>query len=303
MIYFPGYPPYVLKDAHSLHEIQLYGAPWMLTIPNNSMKIYGSEEINILECIDVLRNATELSSATFDLVGHAPQDPITSLSPLFNLLDLTLSEGAHDTIGVAPLLMMNLLRLLTLPSLKHLTLKCTRTDNPLSATADISELLFLASRSLHQLEKLSLCLLPSSETEFLQCLQRTQSITTLRLQLHIPLNDVLHRLTYDTDFLPRLETLYVVHTAIGWRDVDPLCPTPDEMLDMLVSRRFCADMVKGPVRLRTFHFARRDSDAADLFTASVISDARYKLFEGSGMNISVGEMMWEDEGELWYVDD
>ncbi|KAJ6581213.1 hypothetical protein B0H19DRAFT_1251447 [Mycena capillaripes] len=184
---FPGYAPYVLKDARSLREIQFYRAPWTLTIPEKMLEIYGSEKVNVPECVDVLRSATGHSSCIFGLIPHVQQTSVTSLPPLVHLQVLTLSERAEDIRR--PLLIMDLLRYLTLPSLKHLTLEFEETKDRLFA--DISQLTHFASRSSLQLEKLTLCFLPTSKTTLLQFLQCMQSITVLELQLRTSINGVL----------------------------------------------------------------------------------------------------------------
>ncbi|KAF8196734.1 hypothetical protein K438DRAFT_1967744 [Mycena galopus ATCC 62051] len=246
----------------------------MMKIPDKTLEIYGSENIPVVECVHVLRNATNLSSATFGLVPRISQDLVTSLSPLINLRNL---EDAED--GTAPLLAMDLLRHLILPSLSHLTLQFTHAED--RPSADISGFLFLASRSFRQLHKLTLCFLPTSETGLLPCLQRAPSITTLQVQLRTRADGVFHRLTLDRDFLPHLESLEIFH------DVEPpvdLSPTADGVLDMPSSRRYTSDAINGP-----FQFDYEASDATNLLTASVISDSRYGLLEDSGMDVSAGQ--------------
>ncbi|KAJ6496793.1 hypothetical protein DFH09DRAFT_1448040 [Mycena vulgaris] len=140
---FPGYPPRTLKDAFSLREIQLYRAPWpSLTVPWGSLSVFQSEKMNVSQCIDVLRNATSLSSCTLSLVRDIRMAPITSLPPITNLHDLTLSERADTR---APLVLMDLLRHLTLPSRKNLTLRFEGAED--RPPADITEFIFFASRS------------------------------------------------------------------------------------------------------------------------------------------------------------
>ncbi|KAF7356854.1 hypothetical protein MVEN_01021100 [Mycena venus] len=263
---FPGYPPYVLKDARSLHEIHFYRAPWMLTIPK-TLKIYGSEMINVSKCIDVLRDAPNLSSCTFFLIPNTSQNIIISPSPLLNLQDLTLSENVYDI--VSPLLVIDLLRHLTLPALKNLALRFKPgfEDGEHRPSADISELIRIASYSLCHLEKLTLCFLPTSDTGLLQCLQCFRSIATLQLQLRtfVDVDDVLTRLTYDKGFLPRLESLHLAHaSADSWvRELEEcLASIMDEMLNMLSSRCFAprywhssCSIANLPIR-RFFHLGR-----------------------------------------------
>ncbi|KAJ6485900.1 hypothetical protein C8R45DRAFT_998331 [Mycena sanguinolenta] len=297
---FQGYPPYALKNARSLHELQFERVPWMLTIPYETLKIYSAENATVLECIEILRNATNLSSSTFTLLDCSP-DPITSLSPLVNLRDLTLSENAYS---LEPLLTMDVLRLLTLPSLNHLHLKFRDAEDRFPS--DISELAFLTSRSLHRLEKLTLCYLPTSEAGLMQCLQNVPRITSLRLQLCSRIDDLLNRLTNDRDFLPRLEYLHIIHGEDSWRvlRMEYLAPTPDGILDMLSSRRYISDAAEGPVQLQTFQFdvneSIHESEAANLLMASVVSDPRYKQLEDSGMNLWVGKL--KRELDAWWVE-
>ncbi|KAF7370848.1 hypothetical protein MSAN_00718500 [Mycena sanguinolenta] len=295
---FQGYPPYALKNARSLHQLHFERVPWMLTIPYETLKIYSTENVTVSECIEVLRNAINLSSSTFSLIPDTPQDPITSLSPLVNLRDLTLSESVRTA---PPLLAMNLLRHLTVPSLNHLTLKFEAVDLDMPPAVDISEFVFFTSRSLHRLEKLTLCFLPTSETVLVQCLQDMPCITTLRIQLYTPIDNVLDRLANDRDFLPRLEYLHIIHGTPPWSLLEYDGPTPDRLFGMLSSRRHPSDVGQRPVQLQAFQFEIYDASyAANLFIVSVVSDPRYGQFEDSGMTLSIGTLNWGSMS--WWVD-
>ncbi|KAJ7460614.1 hypothetical protein FB451DRAFT_1269684 [Mycena latifolia] len=275
---FPIHLPRALKNAFSLREIQFYGRPWTsLTVPWGSLSVFGSEKMNITDCVDVLRNATNLSTCTVSLVPYVHSAPIPSLAPITNLHVLSLSQRA-DT---APLL-MDLLHHLTLPSLKHLTLRFEDSED--GPPADISEFSFFASRSSLQLQALTLCFVPTSEAGLIQCLQCMQSLETLELQMRTTVDAVLERLTWNTHFLPRLQSLHIMHSSSSWNRPEPevhLDPGQEEVLEMLSSRWY---VPRDAVQLRSFRYQHdAGSNTMNILTASVISDPRYQLLEEAGM--------------------
>ncbi|KAJ7493414.1 hypothetical protein B0H11DRAFT_2006299 [Mycena galericulata] len=296
---FPEYPPYELKDAHSLREIQLYSAPWpKLTVPWASLRIYGSEKINVSESVDILRKGTSLSQCTLSLIHSVYKTPIPSHPPITNIRDLTLSERAD---GTEPLLVMDLLRCLTLPALEHLALKFRDPED--RPPADVTEFIFFASRSsLRQLQVLTLCLMPASETGLLQCLECTQSITTLQLQLPTSMAAVLDRLARDPVFLPRLESFHIVNFSPCYSEIDPEVyrgPGAENIIEMISSRWYAP--AGRSVQLRSFRFDHSGTDAMNLFTAKVISDPTYQLLEEAGMNLTIGKIPRFSDS-MWYVD-
>ncbi|KAJ7623504.1 hypothetical protein FB45DRAFT_1061406 [Roridomyces roridus] len=146
---------------------KLIRVPWSaLVLPCQSIEVFGSQTITVRESVDVLRELRSLTCCTFYLVFQQPPPSITPLGPIVNLKDLTVLEMADDTL--TPPLVMDLLRHLTLPALKHLTLKFEDPyDRP---PTDITEFFSFATRSSFQLETLTLCLMPASEQELLRCL-------------------------------------------------------------------------------------------------------------------------------------
>ncbi|KAJ7035656.1 hypothetical protein C8F04DRAFT_1394743 [Mycena alexandri] len=282
--------PPTLKDTFSLREIQFYKMPFILATPLETLTVYRSEMMNVSQGLNVLRNCANLSCCTLSLVYLKLEDAITSLPPLVNLQTLTLSENLCD--DVESLLTTELLRHLTLPALNHFTLKFEDSDDV--PDADISHIILFLSRCSPKLQKLTLCFLPTSEIGLLQVLDCTQFITTLELQLHTPCDNVLTRLTFDIGFLPRLESLHIVHPTQS-------APTPEAMFAMLFWRWYATENAGNDcAQLRSFQYDHAESEAMNFFQASMITDPIYELLEDSGMDLSIKKIEWSGE-ETWYI--
>ncbi|KAJ7772038.1 hypothetical protein DFH07DRAFT_214002, partial [Mycena maculata] len=232
------YPPRELRDASMLREIQLFRASWTtLALPWASLPVYLSEKIGVYEGLDVLRSGTGLSRCTLCLVPE-PHHYISSLPPIINLQDLTLSERAET---LEPLLVMEMLKHLTLPALKNLSLEFEDIDD--RPPADITEFLpFILRSSLQlKLQSLTLCLVPTSETRLLQCIRCIPSLVTLQLQLSKPISAVHDRLTCDAGFLTRLQSLHVMDFSWlwGYDETEPhQAPDVEQELEMLAARYY-----------------------------------------------------------------
>ncbi|KAK7031382.1 hypothetical protein R3P38DRAFT_813035 [Favolaschia claudopus] len=305
-IAFYGYPPYVLQDAHSLQEVQFLQAPWWtLSIPPTSLTTYTSERLRASECLEVLRSSVNLTKASFGLI---PPDPDSSNKHIFprssypKVCDLTLSERLEFVHS--PLVAMELLRHLTFPSLKNFALSFEAgEDHP---SGDISELIFFATRSLRRLEKLTLCFLPTLEMGLLQCLQGFSSINTLQLQLRTSMNELVIRLTYDKDFLPRLQSMHIVYAPCSWHPANRVYrgPSSDSVLEMLLTRWYPSELVAGRARLQSFQLDLDDHaptalDGMNLFTALALSDPRYQQLRDAGMCILFKKA---EPYNTWYVE-
>ncbi|KAJ7623480.1 hypothetical protein FB45DRAFT_1061385 [Roridomyces roridus] len=288
---YDGYPARVLAQASLLREVHFLVASWPeLVLPWQSIREYTAERISILQSIDVLREGINLTYCHLSL-DSVPT--ITSLPPITNLQDLTLLERADEH----SLLIMDLLRGLTLPNLKHLALKFTDPENRLAA--DITEFISFARRSSLQLEALTLCLLPSSDADLLRCLECLRSLVTLRLQLPASMDAFIGRLIPDDGFLPQLDSLHLVNFSPSWQHTprDYTSPDSETMLEMLSARRL------GPrLPLSTVHFNHGGSKAIAAFTARLKSDTRYKRCEGLGMELVFGKFSRELRYESWWVD-
>ncbi|KAJ7746832.1 hypothetical protein DFH07DRAFT_579806 [Mycena maculata] len=295
--HYIDYPPRELRDASMLQEIQLFRAPWTtLTIPP-SLPVYLSEKIGVYEGLDILRSGTGLSRCTLYLVPDPPRS-IIPLPPIANLQDLTLSECADTP---EPLLVMKMLKHLTLPSLKNLSLRFEDADDRLPA--DITEFISFISRSSLQLklQTLTLCLVPTSETRLLQCIQSIPSLVALQLQLSTPISVVLDRFTCDARFLPRLQSLHVMNYSFLWghNETEPhQAPDAEQVLEMLAAR-YSHEMPGNCVQLQSFRFGHGRSEAMKLFAARVVSDSRYQKLAGAGMDLFFGD--GTAEYDSWYV--
>ncbi|KAJ7743110.1 hypothetical protein B0H16DRAFT_1890024 [Mycena metata] len=281
-------PPPTLTDTFSLREIRFHKMPFILTTPLEKLTVYRSEMMNVSQGLNVLRNTANLSSCTFSLIHFKLKDPVTSLPPHAHLRTLTLSENLYD--DVESLLTTELLRHLTLPALKHLTLRFEDSDDV--PDADISHLILFLSRCSPELQKLTLCFLPTSEVGLLQVLECTPFIATLDLQLRTPCDHVLTRLDFDIGFLPRLESLHIVHPTHS-------APSPERMFEMLLWRWYARNTNRGVTQLRSFQYDHAESEAMNFFQAQMITDPRYELLQNFGMDLSIKKIEWS--GETWYI--
>ncbi|KAJ7623501.1 hypothetical protein FB45DRAFT_925823 [Roridomyces roridus] len=284
----PGsvYPSRALDGAYMLRELRFHTLRWPdLAMPWNSVELYCSDDIGVSASLDVLRNGINLIKCSLSLV-HEPPRSSASLPPRASLQELTLVECANDP--TESLLSMNLLRNLTLPSLKHLTLKFH--DASGRPSVDVREFVSFVTRSSIQLESLTLCLVPGPVQTVILCLRCLPSLVTLRLQPHRSMTLFLAELAKTSDvggvqFLPRLESLHLVKPARRrWND-----HVASEIMLRMLSSRWDSRLGGSRTHLRTVHFNHAGADVTDTFTALVTSHPTFERLQEAGMTLVFGK--------------
>ncbi|KAJ7623500.1 hypothetical protein FB45DRAFT_837762 [Roridomyces roridus] len=287
----PGYPPRILRDAHTLREINLAVVPWPdLQFPWQSLEVYTADNMSMFDCLNVLRDGISIMRCSFSLMPRLPQK-ITPLPPITSLRDLTLIEAMCDS--AARHCLMPILENLTLPSLKHLALKFQSPSSDLRLIETAPFVSFVTRSSL-QLESLTVCLMPASDRDFLRCLESVPSLINLQLQLDDHTSAFLNRLTSDSRFLPGLKTLHVANFSTSEFNA----PYSEEMLAMMSSRW---NPPEGSSKLEVFRFTH---GGTQVLTTALESHSTYSSLQAEGMELVFeGFDSWVSRPESWWMDD
>ncbi|KAJ7047228.1 hypothetical protein C8F04DRAFT_1063077 [Mycena alexandri] len=176
---------------------------------------------------------------------------------------------------------MTIIKSLTTPALKGLTLEFC--GSPEFHTT--SSLLSFISRSSCQLRRLALCLPPARTKALIKCLEAVPSLVDLKLQ-PLPCVDtqvLFSQLTRQPEFLPALESLYLVFPKSGIAGVSPA--TASLVVDMLCWRRSATP-------LQEFHLLHGYHQS--IFAAEIGANTKFRKLRREGMSLFIGE---------WYQDE
>ncbi|KAJ7493412.1 hypothetical protein B0H11DRAFT_2006298 [Mycena galericulata] len=271
-----------LKEL-SVPQVQMSKTPWMSSIPWVQLTRFRSEMMSVSECVDVLRNGPNLVECAFSVFRQG--SPVASLLPPLNLRDLAVTDETTD------LLVENLLQHLTSPALRCFTLMF---DTRRHVHHDISKsgLIAFASRSCTRLQKLTLCLLPTTEALLIQFLRSFPSVLTLRLQLRKATDDLIRHLKSDVELLPNLESFHIVQNL-------PRTTAPDVngLLEMLATR--CLES-HHKARMRSFQFEHCCSTKMERLSTAMQQDPRFLSLKKHGVQVYVGVLRWHDDAP-WHV--
>ncbi|KAJ7685655.1 hypothetical protein DFH06DRAFT_1159061 [Mycena polygramma] len=205
--------PITFCDAPTLREVAFSRHYPQIKIPWHQLTTFRVLDIEILDCVDVLHNSSNLLDASFLIRGQPTALPasIVKHSRLESLaLDVCYDydEPDMDSLDVLPIL-----GCLEIPSLRSLTLEFPEQ----SPDTDVSPFLSFMSRFFAQLRILGLSYMPATMVDLIKCLKVTPTVEVLALDLALPLVDTVAdmdtlfaQLAGPTDFLPKLETLHLV---------------------------------------------------------------------------------------------
>ncbi|KAJ6502146.1 hypothetical protein C8R45DRAFT_610381 [Mycena sanguinolenta] len=229
----PDAPMLSFRNAPRLCSVYFPTYTARIELPWKQITKFITERISIEDCLELLRHVSNLVNLHLRIpIFHSftpPANPIL----LPQLQSLTLGAPYHheaDHGPAAQTMPVALLACLKTPALKTLTFGTVLCK---SSVCDMAPFLSFLLQSPFQLHTLKLSLMPTTVDALLDCLKATPTIVDLRLQisLHIPnLDPLFVKLTGQSDFLPKLETLYMtfggdlpivdmslVLTALLWR--------------------------------------------------------------------------------------
>ncbi|KAJ7172260.1 hypothetical protein C8R46DRAFT_992334 [Mycena filopes] len=262
-------------DAPRLRGVCLIYYSPQIHLPWHQLTSFRTYNIRLSACLKILRDAPNFADVTLDEIENDPS-PDDSILLHTKLQRLHLGSWFEDD----PLL--TILRSLTTPALKHLTLEFSRHSPPYS----ISPLLSFLTRSSCQLHTLALCLLPATTSALIGCLEAVPSLVDLRLQpTHFVDTRVLFaQFTGRLEFLPALESFYLVFPKIGIAGVSSA--TASCIVDMLCWRR-------STTPLKSFHLAHEYDP--HVFDTAIETHPEFRRLRKEGMTLYVGP--WWTRGE------
>ncbi|KAJ7143068.1 hypothetical protein C8R43DRAFT_1015575 [Mycena crocata] len=286
--------PASFRNAPKLHEffaLGIYQNRWHMQIPWQHITTFGTHQISLTACLEILRDASNLVDGSFELLDeHSSALERITIPPLVHLHSLSLS-GISIRNGNA--LFMTILSFLKTPALQSLTLKFP--SSFWTDTLTITPFLSFVSKSSFQLQTLVISLMPTTTETLIECLKAIPSLVHLKLEpAHIvDMNTILAQFTGHSDFLPKLESLHLLFTGHS-SSVHAI--TVSGLIEMLCWRWASV----GITRLKSFQLAHAHRESVFDEAAKFHSD--FRRLKEEGMDLYVGkERLHVDSFSVWSI--
>ncbi|KAJ7706933.1 hypothetical protein B0H17DRAFT_1034873 [Mycena rosella] len=252
-------------------------------LPWHQITTLRAASISFDNCLAILRDATNLVDGTFE-VGNERPDSLTEPVPdtlqlrMTHLQSLTLVGMRALASPIAP---MHVLKYLTAPALKSLTLQFTPSDHDPAVDLNTSPFLSFIFRSSCQLHTLVLSLVATPDA-IIRCLNLLPSLVVLKiLPLRVAdIHTVFLQLTGHPDFLPKLESLHVNFTDRGCVLHSEALPA-SAVIDLLRWRW----ATPGVARLRSLQLAHEHTTSV---IDEIVNASEFKRLAAEGMDLYVG---------------
>ncbi|KAJ6490710.1 hypothetical protein C8R47DRAFT_1123300 [Mycena vitilis] len=266
-------------NAPRLREVEVSKYHPHIPIPWHQLTTFRASDIEALDCVDIIRNSSNLVEAFFVVRGQPTTLPVSIVKHSrleFLALDICYDYDAPDldSLDVLPVL-----GCLEIPSLRSLSLEFPER----SPDTDVSPFVSFMSRSFAQLRILGLSYMPATTVDLIRCLKVTPTVELLALELALPLIDTVAdmdplfaQLAGPTDFLPKLETLHLVSSL-------PLLPrmTIPATVRMLCWRWDTVEITQ----LQTFELVHCHGDQR--FDSALALDADLRRLRDEGMDLHI----------------
>ncbi|KAJ6502128.1 hypothetical protein C8R45DRAFT_1209748 [Mycena sanguinolenta] len=280
----------ILSFRNALRLCSVYFPRWTsrIELPWKQITKFDSGDIDIEDCLEVLHHLSNLVDAQLRIPIFDSFTPPADTILLPQLQSLTLGTPYHheeDHGPAAQTMPVALLACLKTPALKTLAFGTTLCN---SSVCDKAPFLSFVSQSPFQLHTLKLSRMPTTVDALLDCLKATPTLVDLRLQisLHIPnLDPLFVKMTGQSDFLPRLETLYI---ALWGKP-------PIVHMSLVLTALLWRCMSAAGIRLKRFRFAvlAKYCDQEKYFK-SIKSHPVFPVMEALAEDLYLGERTSED---------
>ncbi|KAJ7172072.1 hypothetical protein C8R46DRAFT_1084750 [Mycena filopes] len=263
-------------DAPKLRSVSLFDYSPQIHLPWHQITSFHTYYIDVCACIKILRDSPNLVDVTLGAIesdDHSPDNSILSHAKLQQL-----NLGGWFEVDLT-----TVLKSLTTPALKRLTLEFCGHSPP---AHPISPLLSFLTRSSCHLHTLALCLLPARTNALVDCLEAVPSLVNLKLHPppYVDTRVLFAQFTGRPEFLPALEHFYIVFPKSGIAGVSSA--TASSIVDMLCWRR-------SATALKSFHLAHE----YDMYVFDTVLGAHpeFRRLKREGMKLYSGH--WCITGE------
>ncbi|KAJ7161461.1 hypothetical protein C8R43DRAFT_1105101 [Mycena crocata] len=261
--------PISFHDAPKLREVYLNRMSRdILLLPWQQITTFQVDDIPVVPCLKILRDAQNLVDGIFDIFDEDPSSSSTSMIPRMHLRSL--SVLGTDVVDV-------------IKCLKVPALTCLRLDLDLEReTMETHAFLSFASRSSFHLHTLILNCQPTDMEALVQCLQAVPSLIHLKLRLQdvSDMNAIFASLTGQRSFLPKLESM---HTIFIYPETDMQLFTALVLVEMLCWRWATV----GIARLQSFQLVYT-TKREPVWCKATKSHSEFLRLKKEGMTLYIG---------------
>ncbi|KAF7337966.1 hypothetical protein MVEN_02020200 [Mycena venus] len=284
--------PISFCGAPKLRDVFIFQYTPQIQLPWHQLKAFRTFDITNFTFLEILCQTPNLVKGMFVITDYG-LPPLPGTVVLVQALqDLKLGRTRWD--HAADPLRMAILDCLTAPALKSLVLSFT---DGMGVIQDPSPFLSFVTRSSFQLHTLALSLMPVTTNTLIQCLKATPSVVELKLEprhFSVNINTMLSQFTGHPDFLPKLESLFILLPKLGVAGVttDGAAPTTGSIVVQMLRWRSSG---VGSARLKSFELIH--AYPADVFQSYITAHPDFRRLWMKGMTLCI-----EERSESWHED-